>query len=88
MGREKSDEDDDGDEEDGLGDDNDSVDDKGGDKEMYAPVVRIGPLKDWSKGHSGTYHVHQDGADAIFASSVDGNIFIFVIVKFFLFFWF
>ena len=46
MGREKSDEDDDGDEEDGLGDDNDSVDDKGGDKEMYAPVVRIGPLKD------------------------------------------
>ena len=46
MGGEKSDEDDDGDEEDGLGDDNDSVDDKGGDKEMYAPVVRIGPLKD------------------------------------------
>ena len=102
MGGEKSDEDDDGNEEDGLGDDNDSVDDKGGDEEiyapvdvvddmggdeeMYAPVVCIGPPKGQSKGHSGTYHVHQDGADAIFASSIDGNIFIFVTVKFFLFF--
>ena len=87
------------DEEDGLGDDNDSVDDKsgdeeiyapvdvvdetGGDEQMYAPVVCIGPLKGQSKGHSGTYHVHQDGADAIFASSIDGNISIFVTVNFF-----
>ena len=41
MGGEKSDEDDDGDEEDGLGDDNDSVDDKGGDEEIYAPWLTL-----------------------------------------------
>ena len=27
----------------------------GGDEEMYAPVVCIGPLKGQLKGHSGTY---------------------------------
>jgi hypothetical protein len=84
MGGKKSDEGDDDEEEDGDEDEDegDEDEDEGGD-EKDAPVLRFGP----PKRHSGSGRVKsvirhdQDVVDANLASSIDGNIFIFVTVN-------